>query len=1180
MWKTDIILRGKFVLIFTALFCTHHEELHAQAPANQVTNSTIVGIEGTVRLARVGSPRFDEPSINWPLLVGDRVVVGPRSQLTVRRLDESIYRFPEMSEFQVQAPKTASTTRSSFRLLSGVLYFFHRGKPGEVEVETPSASAAVRGTEFVISVDAAGTTIVTVIDGMVDLSNQIGGVTVRNGEEGVAQVGQVPVVRPALNMADTIEWMLYYPGVLDAQELVITEAERTALAESMAAYASGDLVGALARRSENTAGVASGIYHAALLLSVGQVEDAQRLLTAATQGLGAEGGDNLRLAEALRELIAVVKSGVAPRGNAPELATEWMVESYRLQSSRQLEGALAAARNAVAKSTSFSFAWARVAELEFSFGRIDAAKDAVERALELGPRNAQAASLKGFLWAAQNKTKLAAAQFERAIELDPSLANAWLGRGLVRIRSGDAAEGRADLLTAAALEPQRGFLRSYLAKAWTDAGKEDLAAHEIELAKALDPEDPTAWLYSALLKYQQNRINEAVRELEHAQTINTNRAVYRSSFLLDQDQAVRSANLAKIYRDAGMFDWSVREAGRAVTADYANYSAHLFLAESYTFLRNPAYVNFRYEAAESGEYLIANLLAPVGAGILSPTISQGEYSKLFERNGFGLLSVAEYLSRGAWRVDGAQYGVFGNSSYSVEAGYLSDPGQFENDDLDAEDYKFRFKQQLSPADMVYISAEQLEVQSGDVAQRYDPEIRSSTGRSYERRPLFTLGFHHEWSPESRTLLYASVLRNDYSAFNGPGGSLFARRPEGPIASIHDFAFDRSYDHEIKLFTLEGQQIWARGPNQLIVGARYQNATIDAHELLTNPYDYFLFFPFGEPATDVSPSLDFRRYSAYAYNTWDFNESFSVTAGLAYDYVEYPANIVTSPISASSTDVDQISPKAGFIWRPGANSALRLGYAKSLSGMSLDQGLRIEPTQVAGFNQSLRGLVPLSFDYSTPGEEIDMAALSLEHKFPTRTYLGLQIDRLTSEGNRTRGVFLDPGFDSVDFVAIPSTITENIEFEENAITLSLNQLVAEEWAFGLLYRIADSQHDRTFPSLPPPSPDGDPARKPEERIESVLHTVSGIVRFNHHSGFFAGLDANWYIQDVDGFGPNFENDDFWQFNATAGYRFWRRRAEASVGLLNITDQDYRLLPLNFYADLPRERTIMMRLRLHL
>lgn len=35
------------------------------------------------------------------------------------------------------------------------------------------------------------------------------------------------------------------------------------------------------------------------------------------------------------------------------------------------------------------------------------------------------------------------------------------------------------------------------------------------------------------------------------------------------------------------------------------------------------------------EYLVANLLAPVGAGLLSLTLSQQEYSKLFERDGVG-----------------------------------------------------------------------------------------------------------------------------------------------------------------------------------------------------------------------------------------------------------------------------------------------------------------------------------------------------------------------------------------------------------------------------------------------------------------------------------------------------------------------------------------------------------------
>ena len=55
------------------------------------------------------------------------------------------------------------------------------------------------------------------------------------------------------------------------------------------------------------------------------------------------------------------------------------------------------------------------------------------------------------------------------------------------------------------------------------------------------------------------------------------------------------------------------------------------------------------------------------------------------------------------------------------------------------------------------------------------------------------------------------------------------------------------------------------------------------------------------------------------------------------------------------------------------------------------------------------------------------------------------------------------------------------------------------------------------------------------------------------------------------------DDSWQFNAWAGYRFWRRRAEITMGVLNLADQDYRLSPLNLTQDLPRDRTFFARAR---
>jgi tetratricopeptide (TPR) repeat protein len=134
-------------------------------------------------------------------------------------------------------------------------------------------------------------------------------------------------------------------------------------------------------------------------------------------------------------------------------------------------------------------------------------------------------------------------------------------------------------LIAAAIEPQRAVFRSYLGKAYADAGEFGRAEKELDLAKHLDPADPTAWLYSGLLNQERSRINTAIDDMEESQTLNDNRRVYRSDQLLDQDQAVRSANLASMYDDAEMNDVGLDEAEKAINDDYDNYSAHLFFGQ-------------------------------------------------------------------------------------------------------------------------------------------------------------------------------------------------------------------------------------------------------------------------------------------------------------------------------------------------------------------------------------------------------------------------------------------------------------------------------------------------------------------------------------------------------------------------------------------------------------------------
>src|SRR5439155_5720401 len=516
---------------------------------------------------------------------------------------------------------------------------------------------------------------------------------------------------------------------------------------------------------------AAHVYLGGLLLAVGLVEQSETELAAAT----AATNQGARLADAIRQLVAAVKFQNWERRNPPELATEWLAESYYRQSRAQLTEALAAARHAVEKSPTYGFGWERVAELEFSFGRTADAFEALDKGLKLAPRNAQAVALNGFLLSAQNRIDAAIELFDQAIALDGALGNAWLGRGLCRIRRGQVEAGREDLQVAAALEPDRALLRSYLGKAFSEVGDSARAEHELRLGRELDPNDPTSWLYSALLHQQENRINQAIRDLEQSQTLNDNRRVYRSRLMLDQDAAVRGANLAAIYRDAGMDDVSVREATRAVNFDYANYSAHLFLANSYNQLRDPKQINLRYETPWLSEFLLANLLAPVGAGALSQTVSQQEYSRLFERNRLGVVSSTEYRSNGDWEQSGALYGIYNNSAFALDGFYRSLNGWRPNNDLDQLTLSLQFKQQVAPSDSLYFQTVYYRADAGDLRQYYDQNSAVQGLRTKEtQEPLLIGGWHHEWSPQSHTLLMAGRLEDTFRLTH-PSSSLITQQ---------------------------------------------------------------------------------------------------------------------------------------------------------------------------------------------------------------------------------------------------------------------------------------------------------------------------------------------------------------------------------------------------------------------
>src|SRR4030095_2323028 len=196
-------------------------------------------------------------------------------------------------------------------LWRGLLSFFHRGSPGRIRILNQGTTAGGEGTEFVVDATGAapaGATVFYVLDGSINLRNPSGVLTLTNGQHAVVGAGQAPILQTAGFIAKTVlQWCLYYPAVLDLRDLPLTAAERGELEVSIKSYRAGDLAGALAAYAGRRPGSAhERIYHAALLLSVRKIDEAEMELAVVDQGGANE--QQKRLVGALRELIAAARA--------------------------------------------------------------------------------------------------------------------------------------------------------------------------------------------------------------------------------------------------------------------------------------------------------------------------------------------------------------------------------------------------------------------------------------------------------------------------------------------------------------------------------------------------------------------------------------------------------------------------------------------------------------------------------------------------------------------------------------------------------------------------------------------------------------------------------------------------------------------------------------------------------
>lgn len=574
------------------------------------------------------------------------------------------------------------------------------------------------------------------------------------------------------------------------------------------------------------------------------------------------------------------------------------------------------------------------------------------------------------------------------------------------------------------------------------------------------------------------------------------------------------------------------------------------------------------------------MLAPVGSVSLSQQLSQQEYSSLFRADDWGGYSRSRYRSDDIFQQNVSQFGWSGDTAYSVDAEYLDWGGQRPHNELSRFELYTTIKHQLTPRDSLFFLTKIQEFRAEDVRQLTDPaRLNPDFEWDEPQYPgLALLGYHRRWNPRNHTLFLAGRLAAQQRFSNRLPSPVFFKNVNGDPIFIRDGAgnlqeavslkpFQMELENDFEIYTVEVQQLVATGAHDFVAGIRLQNGTFDTSNTMINPPD------------DLNQSWqgrfapDFGRVVVYGYDTWELTRRLWLIGGIAYDEVVYPRNFRTPPVQAGTDRSSRISPKAAVVWRPTERVTLRGLYTRTIGGVTFDESVRLEPTQLAGFPFTFRTIIPESTAGSVAAPEYETAGVALDLKLNQNTYVGLQAKNLRSEVLRERGTFdlLGVGGTAAPFLRGGSSM-EELVYEERSVGVSVNRLIDEEWSVGLGYRFSRSELglERRGASA---------VLGEDQSWQSDLHRVEGSLLFNDPSGWFAQHSTTWFVQDSNGYAPGSAEsagESVPQVNLFAGYRFRQQRAKITFGILNLTDADYRLNPLTPYRQLPRERVYQVQL----
>lgn len=199
-------------LALAALACMQQAAAEPVPRAQPAAGSVIARKSGEeVRFIDVSS--WQVVDLRQDVVPGDYLRTNANGTLAVLFADRTQMRLGRNTTLLVKEIGGGSDTR--FSLEQGSIWArAERGGQG-LTVDTPAAAAAIRGTDWTMTVDGDGRTSLTVLEGTVELANEFGSVSVAEGEAAAASIGSAPT-KVVIVDPDDREQMLFYLSLRNA----------------------------------------------------------------------------------------------------------------------------------------------------------------------------------------------------------------------------------------------------------------------------------------------------------------------------------------------------------------------------------------------------------------------------------------------------------------------------------------------------------------------------------------------------------------------------------------------------------------------------------------------------------------------------------------------------------------------------------------------------------------------------------------------------------------------------------------------------------------------------------------------------------------------------------------------------------------------------------------------------